>query len=72
MTKKLSKTVERKIVSGLNKGYTLRQVAEDVGVHHKTVQNVGDRNRAYSVRSELFPGQGNSKTAVKLGLRGVR
>lgn len=63
---RVSKSTERNIVSGLNSGRTLREVAQTVGVHHKTVQNVGDRNDVYSVRSGLFPGKGNSKTSVKL------
>jgi hypothetical protein len=65
MSKRVSKSVEKAIVAGLNRGQTLRQVAEVHGVHHKTVQNVGDRNGTFSVRSPFFPGEGNSKAAVK-------
>ena len=65
MSKRVSKSVERAIVAGLNRGLTLRGVAAQVGVHHKTVQNVGDCYGAYSVRSPAFPGEGNSKAAVK-------
>jgi hypothetical protein len=72
MSKRVSKQVEKRIIAGLNRGETLRGVAQELGVHHKTVQNVGDRNAAYSFRSELFPGFGNSKTAVKLGLKALR
>ena len=66
---RVSKGTEKRILSGLNNGGTLREVASYVGVHHKTVQNVGDRNHVVSVRSPIFPALNNTKTSHKIAAK---
>jgi IS30 family transposase len=42
---------QKKIINGLRSGETFRAVAEKVGVHHRTVQRLADREGYYSARS---------------------
>ena len=53
---------DNKIVSGLRSGKTFRQVAEEVGVHHRTAQRVAERSDVYSARSyDALPSDFNTK-----------
>jgi hypothetical protein len=50
MSRTINKRNER-IENLIRDGLTHRQVADKVGVHHRTVQRVGEAREAYSARS---------------------